>query len=108
MPADRSRAIRLLVDEGGSITAGQLATVAECSPKTSRRLLEELAALHVLHKSKGSGTIPATYSIVGEFRDFLLNDTPEFMSLKASGTETTESYFILDQLKGGEQSDGNQ
>lgn len=92
MPADRSQALRIVKDQGGSITAKGLTEFSDRSIKTSRRLLDELAALKVLEKIKGSGTTAADYKIYSRFQDFLLLDPTEFMSHKEDrGTETPHS-----------------
>lgn len=89
MPADRSQALRMIQEKGGEITAKELAELSDKSTKTSRRLLDELQALKVLEKVKGSGTIANDYKICEQFRDFLLLDPTEFMSRNTpSGTET--------------------
>jgi hypothetical protein len=96
MPADRSQALRIVKDQGGSITARGLTESSDRSIKTSRRLLDELAALKVLEKIKGSGTVASDYKIYSRFQDFLLLDPAEFMSRKEnSGTETPHS---IDQI----------
>ncbi len=61
MPADRSQAIRTIKEQGGTVTAKQLSDSDDRSIKTSRRLLDELTALKVLEKVKGSGTIATDY-----------------------------------------------
>lgn len=89
MPADRSQALRVLKDQGGSITARGLTESFDRSIKTSRRLLDELVALKVLEKIRGSGTLASDYKIYAHFKDFLLLDPMEFMSHKEDrGTET--------------------
>ncbi|MDO8658153.1 MAG: hypothetical protein Q7K55_05405 [Candidatus Levybacteria bacterium] len=90
MPADRSQALRTIKDQGGTITAKQLSDTSDRSIKTSRRLLDELTALKVLEKIKGSGTIATDYTINEQFRNILLLDTTEFMSSYSSGTETRD------------------
>lgn len=92
MPADRSQALRIVKDQGGSITARGLTEFSDRSIKTSRRLLDELTALKVLEKIKGSGTIASDYKIYPSFQNFLLLDPTEFMSHKENrGTETPHS-----------------
>src|ERR1035437_4281737 len=90
MPADRSQALRTIKEQGGIITAKQLSDSSDRSTKTSRRLLDELTALKVLEKVKGSGTIATDYTINEQFRNILLLDTAEFMSTYSSGTETRD------------------
>lgn len=91
MPADRSQALRVVQEQGGTITAKLLADASERSARTSRRLLDELTALKVLEKIKGSGAIATDYTIRNEFKDILLLDPAEFMSTYSSGTETLDS-----------------
>lgn len=89
MPADRSQALRIVKDQDGSITAKGLTESSDRSIKTSRRLLDELVALKVLEKIKGSGTLASDYKVYTHFQDFLLLDPTEFMSYKDNrGTET--------------------
>lgn len=90
MPADRSQALRSIKEQGGTITAKQLSDSSDRSIKTSRRLLDELAALKVLEKVKGSGTIATDYRISEQFKNILLLDTAEFLSSYSSGTETRD------------------
>ncbi|HUD43939.1 MAG TPA: hypothetical protein VMR41_00140 [Patescibacteria group bacterium] len=90
MPADRSQALRVVKEQGGVITAKQLSDSSDRSTKTSRRLLDELVALKVLEKVKGSGVIANDYSIRKKFKDILLRDTAEFLSSYISGTETRD------------------
>jgi len=90
MPADRSQALRTIKKQGGIITAKQLSDSDDRSIKTSRRLLDELTALKVLEKVKGSGAIATDYKINEQFRNILLLDTAEFMSSYSSGTETRD------------------
>lgn len=90
MPADRSQALRTIKEQGGTITAKQLSDSFDRSIKTSRRLLDELAALKVLEKVKGSGTIATDYTISKQFKNILLLDTAEFLSSYSSGTETRD------------------
>lgn len=100
MPADRSQALRVVKDQEGSITAKGLTESSDRSIKTSRRLLDELVALKVLEKIKGSGTIASDYKIYDHFKDFLLLDPTDFMSHKDRGTETPHG---IDQLSSSEQ-----
>lgn len=89
MPADRSQALRVVKNKAGIITAKVLADSSDRSPKTSRRLLQELEGLKVLDKIKGSGTLATDYVVNTQFKDFLLLDPTEFMSHKDTrGTET--------------------
>lgn len=90
MPADRSQALRAIEEQGGTITAKSLADASERSARTSRRLLDELTALKVLEKVKGSGTIANDYTINEQFKNILLLDTAEFLSTYSSGTETSD------------------
>lgn len=92
MPADRSQALRAIKDQEGSVTAKALTESSERSVRTSRRLLDELVALKVLDKIKGTGTIANDYKIYPRFQDFLLLTPAEFMSHKEedSGTETRD------------------
>lgn len=97
MPADRSQALRSVKEYFGTITAKALSGSSEKSSKTSRRLLDELTALKVLEKIKGSGTIANDYTIYQNFKDFILLDPAEFLSSYASGTETRDG--IEDEIK---------
>ena len=90
MPADRSQALRTIKEQSGTITAKQLSDFSDRSIKTSRRLLDELTALKVLEKIKGSGTIATDYTINEHFKNILLLDTAEFLSSYSSGTETSD------------------
>lgn len=91
MPADRSQALRVIIANKGEITAKELSEFSDKSTKTSRRLLDELVALKVLEKIKGTGTIANDYKINEQFKDFLMLDPAEFMSHKVvSGTESRE------------------
>lgn len=98
MPADRSQALRTIKEQGGTITAKQLSDSSDRSIKTSRRLLDELAALKVLEKIKGSGTIANDYAISEQFKNILLLDPAEFMSSYSSGTETRDGIQPNDFL----------
>ena len=95
MPADRSQALRTIKEQGGTITAKQLSDTSDRSIKTSRRLLDELAALKVLEKIKGSGNMANDYTINEQFKNILLLDTTEFLSSYSSGTETRDGMPIL-------------
>jgi hypothetical protein len=90
MPADRSQALRTIKEQGGTITAKQLSDSSDRSTKTSRRLLDELTALKVLEKIKGSGTIATDYTINEQFKKIILLDPAEFLSSYSSGTETRD------------------
>ncbi|HUD44915.1 MAG TPA: hypothetical protein VMR41_05200 [Patescibacteria group bacterium] len=90
MPADRSQALRTIKEQGGTVTAKQLSDSDDRSIKTSRRLLDELTALKVLEKVKGSGAIATDYKINEKFRSILLLDTADFMSSYSSGTQTRD------------------
>lgn len=90
MPADRSQALRTIKELGGTITSKQLSDSSDRSIKTSRRLLDELAALKVLEKVKGNGSIATDYKINEKFKNILLLDTAEFLSSYSSGTETRD------------------
>lgn len=94
MPADRSQALRAILENEGEITAKELSEFSDKSTKTSRRLLDELGALKVVDKIKGSGTIASDYKIADKFKDFLLLNPTEFMSHNtASGTETPDGVI---------------
>lgn len=97
MPADRSQALRAIQAQGGTITAKMLADTSERSARTSRKLLDELTALKVLEKVKGSGTIATDYTIRSKFQDILLLDPTEFSSSYSSGNETR--YGIDNEVK---------
>ena len=76
MPADRSQALRVIINLGGIITASTLADFEDFdkSVKTARRLLDELSYLKILKKNKTvGGTIPTGYEIREEFKDFLMD-----------------------------------
>lgn len=91
MPADRSQALRVVKNQDGAITAKGLTEFFDRSIKTSRRLLDELVALKVLEKIKGTGTLASDYKIYSHFQNFLLLDPTEFMSHKEDrGTETPD------------------
>lgn len=90
MPADRSNALRTLIDHKGQITVKELADISEKSTKTSKRLLDELSALKVVEKNKGSGSIATDYRISDLFNEFLLQDSAEFLSTYSGGTETRD------------------
>src|SRR3990167_674395 len=80
MPADRSQALRVIINMGGTITAKILAESEdfEKSKKTARRLLDELTYLKILKKHQtDGGTIPTGYEIRGEFNDFLVGTRHE-------------------------------
>lgn len=95
MPADRAQALRVIKEHGGAITPKLLSELADKSNRTCRRLLDELAALKVLDKIKGFGSIPTQYKISEKFSDFLLLDPTEFMSSYiASGTETPHGIDV--------------
>ncbi len=101
MPADRAQALRTIKNLGGGLTAKVLTESSDRSIKTSRRLLDELVALKVLEKIKGSGTVASDYHIFKHFQDFLLLDPTEYMSHKeVRGTETPHG---IDQLSRSEQ-----
>lgn len=101
MPADRARALKAIQNSDGQITAKQLSESSDKSTKTSRRLLDELTALKVLHKIPGLGTTANDYQINEQFRDFLLLDPTEFMSRKEdSGTESPHSVHAEDDTEG--------
>lgn len=96
MPADRSQALRIIKDNFGKVTAKELSDLSDKSTKTSRRLLDELVALKVLDKIKGTGTIAADYQIVEQFMDFLLLDPAEFLSHnQVRGTESRDGMENL-------------
>lgn len=98
MPADRSQALRVLIRHNGSITAKELSELSDKSTKTARRLLDELSALKVVEKDRGSGTIANDYRIAYQFKDFLLLDPREFMSTYSSGTEKLDSIEEIQKL----------
>ena len=78
MPADRSQALRVIINMGGVITAKELASSDnfERSIKTARRLLDELTYLKILKKEQTiGGTIPTGYEIREEFKEFLIGVT---------------------------------
>ena len=95
MPADRSQALRTIKEQGGTITAKQLSDSFDRSIKTSRRLLDELTALKVLEKIKGSGTIATDYTVNEQFKNILLLNTAEFLSSYSSGTKTRDGIPVL-------------
>lgn len=83
MPADRAQALRAIASQPyGRVTAKELSDQADKSVKTSRRLLDELSFLKLITKESGMGQIAATYTLVDEFKDFVLKDTREFLSYK--------------------------
>lgn len=94
MPADRSQALRIIQEHNGTVTAKELSDDSERSNKTARRLLEELTALKVVEKIKGSGQIAADYQIVDEFKDFLCLSTTDFLSIYNRGTETPQDSQV--------------
>lgn len=91
MPADRSQALRVIKESGGTITAKELSEQSEKAVKTSRRLLDELTALKVLEKIKGTGVIASDYRIVDQFKNFICLSPSDFLSSYSSGTETPPS-----------------
>lgn len=91
MPADRARALNFIKDHQGTVTANELKDALERSGRTSRRLLDELSALGVLDKDKGSGSFPNEYQINDKFKTFILKTPAEFMSSYSGGTEITHS-----------------
>lgn len=95
MPADRSQALRLIKEKGGEITAKELSDISDRSARTSRRLLDELAALKVLEKVKGTGSIANDYKLQERFKNILLLDPAEFVSTYSSGTETPDGIEKL-------------
>lgn len=107
MPADRSQALRMIQRYGGMVTAKQLADLSDKSIKTSRRLLDELSALKVLDKNKGSGAIATDYKITERFSDFILYSPAEFLSHKFEAGNSIQPAVKIDhsiplkeQLKG--------
>lgn len=90
MPADRSQALRIIIASNGVSTAKSLSNAFERSPKTSRRLLEELSSLKVLEKIQGVGSVANDYIVASQFKDFLLLDPAEFLSQKLRETETPQ------------------
>ncbi len=100
MPADRAQALRFIKSHDGRITAKELSELSERSSKTSRRMLDELCALKVLEKTKGSGTTATDYKISDSFYDFILLSPSEFIE-KTSGTENPQGMNLTDQeIKG--------
>lgn len=97
MPADRSQALRAIKKQAGLITAKELSDVSDRSSRTSRRLLDELAALKVLDKIKGYGTIATDYKIHERFKNILLLDPAEFMSTYSTGTETPHGMRLSEK-----------
>lgn len=88
MPADRAQAVRALKDApDGEITAKYLSDQVDKSQKTTRRLLDELTFLGIVEKLKGAGSIPTSYRLIPEFKDFIILDPAEFMSTNYRGTE---------------------
>lgn len=104
MPADRSQALRSIKNHGGILTAKELADISEKSARTSRRLLDELFALKVLDKNKGSGPVASDYRISARFRDFLLLDTAEFMSNYTSSRTGTPQGIEQSSERGEQKS----
>ncbi len=80
MPADRSQALKAIKASNGEITAKQLSEKSERSTKTSRRLLDELVALKVLEKTRGSSNQANDYRINDQFWNFILLDSTDFLS----------------------------
>jgi len=80
MPANRSRALKVITAAKGSIDTKTLSRGAQIGYRTSLRLLDELVALEVLTKEKGFGAQASKYEIVDDFKDFFLLDTAEFLS----------------------------
>jgi hypothetical protein len=101
MPADRAQALRFIKSHNGQITAKELSELSERSTKTSLRLLNELCALDVLTKTKGSGTAPNDYRLSDQFNDFILLSPSEFLK-KVSETKTPQCVEDLseDEIKG--------
>ncbi len=95
MSADRAQALRAIASKPyGRVTAKELSDQADKSVKTSRRLLDELSFLKLIHKETGSGQIAATYTLVDEFKDFVLLDTREFMSHKDQENNLTSQSIV--------------
>ena len=80
MPANRSKALRVITLAKGEIDTKRLSRGAQIGYRTSLRLLDELAALDVLRKEKGFGSQSNKYEIIEDFKDFLLLDAAEFLS----------------------------
>ncbi len=94
MPADRAQALRFIKLHDGQITAKELSELSDRSSKTSRRLLEELCALKVLDKIKGTGITATDYKINEKYSDFILFPPAEFVE-KLSGTENPQGINDL-------------
>ncbi len=81
MPADRARAIRVMLGaDNQTITAKLLSEGSDRSVKTARRLLEELVLLKIVKKIEGSGQIANSYSVIEEFQRWFNEDSVEFAS----------------------------
>lgn len=81
MPADRAAALNIFrSSQTNEITAKDLADFSEKSPKTARRLLDELVYLGILEKEKGIGPIASTYKLREEFKDYVIMPPSEFLS----------------------------
>ncbi|HVA96179.1 MAG TPA: hypothetical protein VND99_00845, partial [Candidatus Acidoferrales bacterium] len=103
MPADRSQVLKIIQKNNGIITAKKLSEDSEIAYKTSQRLLEELVALKVLNKIKGSGSMPADYILDSQYKDYICLPTAEFMSSYSRETETPHSIHSDDELINEEQ-----
>lgn len=105
MPANRSKALRQLIENDGEVTAKQLADLTERSTQTSRRLLDALVALGVVEKESGSGNISTSYRIHSDFFDYLTLPTTEFMErnyktlVHKRGPEKQLKIEDLEQIK---------
>lgn len=80
MPANRSKALRVITIAGGEIDTKSLSRGAQIGYRTSLRLLDELTVLNVLRKEKSFDTSSNKYEIIEDFKKFLLLDTTEFLS----------------------------
>lgn len=95
MPADRAQALSIFKDPFiAEVTAANLADYSEKSPKTARRLLDELVYLGILEKDKGIGTMATTYKLKEEFKNYVSLATTEFLS---SYSDETEAKTIAEQ-----------
>ncbi len=107
MPANRAEALKSIIKSNGEVTAKVLSDGIDKSVKTSRRLLDELAALKVLNKIKNTANLANDYLIDPYFRDFILLDPAEFMSRSKDFNRKTiedmsqeEIFNVLDPQEG--------
>lgn len=95
MPADRAQALSIFRNKDiNEINAGELSVYTEKSPKTSRRLLDELVYLGILEKEKGGGTMANSYSLKEEFKKYVSMSTTEFMSAYNMEVEAGEKDIM--------------